>query len=74
MKGHESVVKQFLDREDVNPDKPDNEGRTPLSWAASQGHEHVVKLLLCLEGVDPETTNIQGHPSPTPPSVGTSKW
>jgi ankyrin repeat protein len=27
-------VKQLLDREDVNPDKPDNEGRTPLSWAA----------------------------------------
>jgi len=29
-KGHEEVVKMLLGREEVNPDKPDNGGRTPL--------------------------------------------
>ena len=30
MNGHEGVVKLLLGREDVNPDRPDNYGQTPL--------------------------------------------
>ena len=30
----------------INPDKPDNNGQTPLSWATMNGHDGVVKLLL----------------------------
>ena len=30
----------------INPDKPDNNGQTPLSWATRNGHDGVVKLLL----------------------------
>ena len=32
--GHEGVVKILLGRNDVDPDKPDKTGRTPLSCAA----------------------------------------
>ena len=46
-RGHEEVVKQFLEREDINPDQVDTVyGQTPLSWAAESGHQGVVKMLL----------------------------
>ena len=31
--GSDGVVKLLLEREDVGPDWPDNDGRTPLWWA-----------------------------------------
>jgi ankyrin repeat protein len=31
--------------DDVDADSKDNNGQTPLSWAAASGHEAVVKLL-----------------------------
>jgi len=40
--GHELVVKQPLDRDDVNSDRPNNWGNTPLSWAQNNGHTAVV--------------------------------
>ena len=52
--GHEGVVKNLLGQEEVNPDKPDNDGWTPLSHAASGGHEGVVKILLAREEVNPD--------------------
>ena len=58
--GHEQVVKQLL-REDINPDKPDNEGRTPLLWAAMKGHESVVKQLLDREDVNPDKPDNGGR-------------
>ena len=40
------MLKTLLAREEVNPNKPDNTGRTPLSHAAGNENEYVVKLLL----------------------------
>ena len=36
--GHEGVAKILLGREEVDPDKPDSDGRTLLSPAAKSGH------------------------------------
>ena len=47
-------MKLLLEREDVNPDFPDNGGLTPLSWAAKEGNHGVVKLLLGWEDVNPD--------------------
>ena len=45
--GQEGVGKLLLQRQTVNPDKPDKHfRRTALSWAAWKGHEGIVKLLL----------------------------
>jgi ankyrin repeat protein len=43
--GHETVMKQLLERDDVEADSKDKLGRTPLSWASRRGHDAVVKLL-----------------------------
>ena len=52
VRGHEEVVKMFLEREDVNPNQGDPRyGRTPFLWAAQSGHEGVVKMLLEREDV-----------------------
>ena len=45
MFGHDGVVKTLLRWEDVNPDKSDNAGLTPLSYAAQNGHDGVTALL-----------------------------
>ena len=52
--GHVGVVKILLGRGEINPDKPDDDGRTPLSHAARNGHEEVVKILLEREEVNPD--------------------
>ena len=44
----------LLQRDDVNPDKPDNEGRTLLWNAAYNGHVGVVKMLLERDDVNPD--------------------
>jgi len=46
-------VKILLGREVVNPDRPDERGQTPLSFAACSGHDGVVKILLGREDVNP---------------------
>ena len=45
------VMGALFGRKYVNSDRPDNGGRTPLSWAAGSGHGGVVKLLLEREDV-----------------------
>jgi ankyrin repeat protein len=40
------VVELLLAQNGIDPDSKDNNGQTPLSWAAENGHEVVVKLLL----------------------------
>ncbi len=49
--GCEAVMRLLLARDSIDPDSKDNNGRTPLSWAAlswaaEEGREAVVKLLL----------------------------
>jgi len=44
--GREEVVKLLLVQHEVNPDKPDNTGKTPLWRASRNRHEGVLKLLL----------------------------
>jgi len=47
-------VKVLLGLQEVNPSKPDNDGKTPLSYAAWFGHEGVVKILLGRQEVKQE--------------------
>jgi len=42
--GHEGVVRLLLERDDVNPGKPDNDGRTPLWGASCVGNEGAVSV------------------------------
>jgi len=59
--GHDGVVKLLLEREDVDPDMPNNQGSTPLSWATDNGHEGIVKLLLDRNDVDPNRPDDNGQ-------------
>jgi ankyrin repeat protein len=45
-------VKRLLERESVNINFKDKDGRTPLSWAAQNGYSDVVELLLENEDID----------------------
>ena len=51
----------LLSREEVNPDKPNNWGRTPLSYATMSGHEGVVKVLLRCEEVNSDNPDTDGR-------------
>ena len=51
--GHEGVIKLLLEREDVDPNRPNKYDRTPLGCAARKGHEGVVKLLLERGDINP---------------------
>ena len=55
------VVEILLEWEEVNPDKPDDNGRTPLLYAAWDGHERVVEILLGREEVDPSRPDNSGQ-------------
>ena len=60
LNGHEEVVRILLERDDIDPDKPDQYGRTPLWSAAELGHEGVVKLLLGRDDVNPDKPDEDG--------------
>jgi len=64
------VVKLLLARDDVDPDKPDNNGQAPLWRASSYGHEGVVRLLLPRDDVNPDRLDNEGR---TPLWVA-SRW
>jgi len=65
LRGHEGVVKAFLEQKDINPDLADHRhGKTPLSWAAREGHEGVVRMLLDKEGVNPNGADAEYNESP----------
>jgi len=55
------VIKMLLGRVDVIPDQPDNDGRTPLSYAAEHGFEGAVGILLGREEVSPNKQDNLGR-------------
>ena len=60
-KGHEGVVKLLLGHPDVDPNSVDNDGQTPLSWAAASGHEGVVRILSTRADVNPYPLDNSGR-------------
>jgi len=48
----------LLERNDVNPDKPDETNRTPLLCAAERGHQGVVDVLLGRDNANPNKPDI----------------
>ncbi|KAF4947724.1 hypothetical protein FSARC_13898 [Fusarium sarcochroum] len=60
-KGHETVVKLFLDKGDLDIDSNDKCDRTPLWWAATRGHEAIVKLFLDTGKVDVDAQDRKGR-------------
>src|SRR5207302_10182166 len=57
--GHWSVVKQLLERRDVNPGEPDNDGPAPLHLATACGYESVVQPL-DRRGINPDKLDYKG--------------
>jgi hypothetical protein len=51
----------FLANESVDLSSKDNDGRTPLSWAAEGVYEAVVKLLLANESIDLNSMDNDGR-------------
>jgi ankyrin repeat protein len=49
------MVRLLLEKDGVDANTKDKNGRTPLSWAAQKGHYAVVKLLLAKDGADPDS-------------------
>ncbi|KAL6399892.1 putative ankyrin repeat-containing protein [Ilyonectria robusta] len=45
-RGNKIAVEHLLDEADVDVNNADKDGRTPLSWAASDGSHEMVKILL----------------------------
>ena len=60
------VMSVLFGRKCINPDEPDNGGRTPLLWAACGGYCGVVNLLLTQEGISPDKPD---HGGQTPLSL-----
>ena len=58
--GHEGVVKILLEQEGINPNGPDEYGRTPLSRAGS-GYEGMVEMLLGRNDANPCEPNKYGQ-------------
>jgi ankyrin repeat protein len=59
--GVKGIVKLLLDRGKVAVDSKNDNGQTPLSWAAARGHEAVVKLLLDTGKVDVDSKDTDGR-------------
>jgi ankyrin repeat protein len=45
-RGYDAIIKLLTDYEGVNIQSTDEDGSTPLLWAACQGHEAAVSLLI----------------------------
>ena len=51
----------LLERDDIDPEKPNEYGQTPLWRAAFGGHEGVVKILLGCDDVNPNKPDNYGR-------------
>jgi len=58
---HDETVRILLGRNDVNPDRADKRGRTPLSWAAEYQREESVRMLLERNDVNPHSPDKSGR-------------
>ncbi|KAL7269943.1 acyl-CoA binding domain-containing protein 6 [Rhizina undulata] len=60
IRGHEEVVRLFLEQQGVDLNARGNDGMSPLHLAITMGHDRVVRLLLEQEGVDLNAKNNSG--------------
>ncbi len=58
--GDSDLLRLLIDAE-VNVNKADSDGDTPLGWAAMKGHLECVKLLLATEVINIDSLNKQGQ-------------
>ena len=61
--GHDRVVRILLSEDDIEADKPDKYGRTPLLLAARNGNEEMVRMLLGRNDVNPNKPDLDGRTS-----------
>ena len=54
-------MKTLLGRGNISPNKPDNDGQTPLCCAARNGHERVVEILLRQGDINPSKPDKLGQ-------------
>ena len=59
--GLPKIIRLLLARDDVYCDSKDEDGRTPLTWAARFGRPRAVKLLLAQDDVDPNSRDKYGY-------------
>ena len=60
-RGRPQVMSLLFGRKYVNPERPENGSRTPLSWAARSGHDGAAKVLLAREDVSPDRPDNSGR-------------
>jgi len=54
-KGHVQIVQTLLTRDDIDVNKPTDDGCTPLYIAAQNGHVQIVQTLLTRDDIDVNT-------------------
>lgn len=59
--GNRAAVELIVSTEGINPDLPDSNDRTPLSWSAGFGDTELVQLFLSLADVDPDFPDCRGQ-------------
>ena len=59
--GLQVIVKLLLTEDSMDINFKDNEGRTPLWWAAKGGHSEVVKLLLVKDSIELDPKDCKGR-------------
>ena len=63
------MAKLLLEREEVNPDNPDHDGQTPLSFATIDGHNTVLQARKTItparHKASEEPPRGKSHPSPS---------
>jgi len=50
-----------LDRKELNPNSVENDGESPLWWAAYMGYEEIVALLIGREDINPNLAGMCGQ-------------